>query len=487
MPGIGWPSRLADRGFLIVAAAILGGLALAIWLIWSLERAAEIDRASSNLGPRLASVLLDGEIAAEDRANLRRFVPGAPFILPQGWQEETQSILVFGDREFALGLAREKARALPVAPARLVAQSWAQFVEQIGLALRQAIRFAEPARLIVRGENGARWEFDIPADWRDRPNPVALGLIGLAGLGIILIGARIAMTRLARPFARIAALESIDASQWGREIVAEEGVLEAASAARAINRVGAALAQVLEERTRFFAAISHDLQTPLTRLRLRLELIEDPALRQKAIRDLDEASAMIAATLDFLRHDSLREPVAIVAFASLIESVIADFADLGRPVTYEEAPPLHFDEQRSPFGGSGATLAFAHPRQLLIACRPDSLKRVFANLIENALAYGERAHVRIAADSEAIRVEVIDQGPGIPESEMERVFEPFYRLEGSRDRKTGGSGLGLAIVKSILDAHGGRIEMENRAQGGLLVRVVIPRHLQVGLGDSAHP
>lgn len=249
---------------------------------------------------------------------------------------------------------------------------------------------------------------------------------------------------------------STAADELGRNLnrapIPETGPDEVAQAARAFNRMQAKLAGYLRERTQVLAAMSHDLKTPITRLRLRAELLDDETLRSKFDNDLREMEAMVMAALDFLRGMDNGEAVQAVDMNAMLESLQADLAETGGSVTITGRSP-------APYSG-----------------RPQALKRCLANLLENAIKYGNRAAVTIDDDRSALTIRILDEGPGIPEDRMAQVFEPFYRVEGSRNRETGGTGLGLAIAKNVAELHGGRITLANRPEGGLAVTLTLPRH-----------
>jgi signal transduction histidine kinase len=199
------------------------------------------------------------------------------------------------------------------------------------------------------------------------------------------------------------------------------------------------------------AAMSHDLKTPITRLRLRAELLEDAQLRAKFTGDLQEMESMVAAALDFLRGLDSSEAPQPVDVMALLESLQADMQETGGSVQIE-------GRALQPYTG-----------------RAQALKRCFGNLLENAVKYGERARVVIDDNDVRLELRIQDEGPGIPAEELEKVFEPFYRVEGSRNRDTGGTGLGLAIARSVAELHGGSITLANGAEGGLEVRLRLPR------------
>ncbi|SOD93830.1 ATP-binding protein [Caenispirillum bisanense] len=229
------------------------------------------------------------------------------------------------------------------------------------------------------------------------------------------------------------------------EPLPETGPREVRRAAAAFNEMQRRLTRYVEDRTRMLAAISHDLRTPITRLRLRAELMDDETDRDKMLADLEDMERMIAATLAFARQDAQAEPPAAVDLAALLR----DAAE-GRPVTVEA------------------------PDALVLQARPTGLKRVFANLLDNAEKYGGSASVLVTRDAGAAVVTVDDRGPGIPPAEREKVFAPFYRIEASRSRETGGTGLGLSVARTIVHAHGGTITLSDAPGGGLRVTVTLP-------------
>ncbi|MEO1091593.1 MAG: ATP-binding protein [Pseudomonadota bacterium] len=278
------------------------------------------------------------------------------------------------------------------------------------------------------------------------------GLTLVVVLGAILWASR----RVARPFQRFAAA----ADRLGIDVDAPpmsvSGSGELRQATRAFNRMQERVRRMVDDRTMMLAAISHDLRTMLTRLRLRAELIDDAAQRGKAIADLDEMQAMLTGTLDYARGQADREPVQSLDLARLLQAVVDDANDA--------------NEGR-------AQVVYTGPEREVVIGRAVALRRLVQNLLDNALRYGDGSDVELqlssAADGAELRV--LDRGPGIPEAERERVLEPFYRLERSRSRDTGGAGLGLAIARSIARTHGGDLGLADRPGGGLQVVVSLPR------------
>ncbi len=233
----------------------------------------------------------------------------------------------------------------------------------------------------------------------------------------------------------------------------ETGPTEVRRAAHAFNTMQSRLASYIQERTRILAAMSHDLKTPITRLRLRAELLEDDELRAKFTKDLEEMESMVATTLDFMRGVDNPEPLQPMDVMALLESLQADAAEMGQEVRLEGIA--------------------THP----YPCKPAALKRCLGNLIDNAVKYGKNATIRVEDSDKQLQISILDQGPGIPETLLERVFEPFYRLETSRSRDTGGTGLGLSIARNIAQLHGGELVLKNRAGGGLEAVLMLPRPL----------
>ena len=275
---------------------------------------------------------------------------------------------------------------------------------------------------------------------------ISLGAMVFAVVVVVIFVVR----RITRPMNRLAeAADDLGRGQASGPLP-EEGPEELRSTTRAFNRMQERLDRFIRDRTHLLAAISHDLRTPITSLRLRAEFIDDAEVRGKVLETLDEMQRMTEETLDFAREDAAREDTQTVDLAALVGSLCEDLADMGLDVEWREAP-------RCP-----------------LPCRPTALKRALRNLIENAVTYGNRAEVSLGASASELTITIEDQGPGIPEQDFERVFEPFARLEESRNRETGGVGLGLAIARSIVRAHGGEIVLANRAEGGLRVTVTLP-------------
>jgi signal transduction histidine kinase len=273
----------------------------------------------------------------------------------------------------------------------------------------------------------------------------------MAIMALIILGVSVwAVRRVTAPLAALAAA----AERLGHDVsappLAEAGTVETRQAARAFNDMQMRLRNLIDNRTRLLAAISHDLRTPLTLLRLRAETVENAQERDRMLGTIAEMDAMIGATLAFARDESAGEPRRPTDLVSLLHSVVDDMRDAGFPVCLKPAEPV------------------------IYPCQPAALKRAIRNLLDNAVKYGKSGTVAMRRASRAIEIVIDDEGPGIPQEELTRVLEPFYRLDESRNRETGGVGLGLAIAQSIVQTHGGSLALSNRPEGGLRVRLSLP-------------
>lgn len=270
------------------------------------------------------------------------------------------------------------------------------------------------------------------------------------GIGIVLLSVIIARP-LTAPLQTLARAAQRIGISGRTSPVPESGPREVQIAAKAFNQMQARIRRLLDDRTQTLAAVSHDLRTPITRLRFRAEFVTDLETRQKITDDLDEMERMLDATLTFLRDEIGHDEPKIADLAAMLQTVCNDELDAGHTVVYDG------------------------PDQAPMLCRGPAIKRAFANVVGNAVKYGGETKVTLRADDRAVRVTVEDRGPGIPESEMERVFEPFQRIETSRNVETGGYGLGLTSARSIVRSHGGEISLANRTEGGLRVTMTLPK------------
>lgn len=274
-------------------------------------------------------------------------------------------------------------------------------------------------------------------------HPMFLGLLLLAIGVLAFVVARIASA----PLRRLATAATALGRDLGRAPMDEAGPAEVRDAAIAFNAMQQRIQRHLNERTQMLAAITHDLQTPLTRLRLRLENVEDVVLRERLIADLAAMQALIGEGLELARSAASTEQAVPLELDSLLESLVEDAVEAGASVIFS--------------GGCGEVMSL----------RPLAMRRVFGNLIDNALKYGGDAIVEATSDQGSVIVRVRDHGPGLPETSLESVLEPFVRLETSRSRDTGGAGLGLAIARGLLEKDGATLRLYNHPAGGLVAEV----------------
>jgi signal transduction histidine kinase len=277
-------------------------------------------------------------------------------------------------------------------------------------------------------------------------------LLNLALLLLLLVIVLYLTARnITRPLSDLArAADSVGRDTRSVPPLAERGARELRDAARAFNTMQDRLRRYLDSRTRVLAAMSHDLKTPLTRLRLQVEALDNPPMQARIGRELDEMESMVREALALFRGLDDGEPPVEIDVDELLAQIRGEFADMGATVTIT-------GRALRPFTG-----------------KPQALKRCLTNLIANAVKFGVRAEIHLE-DGADLLIRVRDHGPGIPEEELERVFEPFYRLESSRNRDSGGTGLGLSIARDIAQAHGGSLHLANAAGGGLEATVRLPR------------
>lgn len=256
--------------------------------------------------------------------------------------------------------------------------------------------------------------------------------------------------QLTAPYAAFERAVEAIGDDLNRPPLPETGSREVKAAVRAINRMQGKLRDYVSEREHLAAALAHDLRTPVTRLRLRFELLKQKTETRALIADLAEIEAIIQSVVDFASHEPHKEAHERIDMVSLVEAVCDDF------------PDVEMEQQ-------------AAPARIVCTGRPVALRRCLANLIDNAVKYGKRAKVSVKHGTGSVDVVIEDEGEGIPADEIEGVFQPFQRLDRSRNRETGGIGLGLAIARGIARAHQGDISMSQRPEGGMKVVLSLPK------------
>jgi signal transduction histidine kinase len=231
----------------------------------------------------------------------------------------------------------------------------------------------------------------------------------------------------------------------------ERGPDEIRLVAKALNRMRERISKLIDDRTKMLAAISHDLRTPITRMRLRSEFIEDDAHRSRMLGDLDQMRSMLEQVLSFLRNDRKLESMTLVDIASSLQLITDQFSDMGHKVTYDG------------------------PEHAMATARPDDLHRSITNLVENAVRFGAEATIRLRISPDSLTIDVEDDGPGISDARKEVMLEPFVRGDDARNMdEASGFGLGLSIARSIVLAHGGALSLNDREPHGLIVRILLP-------------
>lgn len=281
--------------------------------------------------------------------------------------------------------------------------------------------------------------------------PVEIMIAAAIAAVLASVGSAFMARRVVRPLSELtSAAAAVAAGGAGTPHVNEEGPEDMRSAARAFNAMAEKVTRTLESQRHLLSAVGHDLRTPLTAMRINLEFVEDNELRDGLMRNLDELQALTEQVLAAAKGAG-GEQRRNVDLSALVESLCTDLDEIGEPVSWANHGPAP------------------------ISCRPNEIKRAVRNLVENAVAYGHKADVWIADSGDGYDVLVEDEGPGIPENDRQRVFEPFVRLESSRNEATGGTGLGLTLVKAIVEGHGGAVKLENKPGGGLRARMHLPR------------
>jgi signal transduction histidine kinase len=271
----------------------------------------------------------------------------------------------------------------------------------------------------------------------------------LSAVTILLVA--LAVDWLTRPLSELADAAERLGDDLDAAPLPERGASELHRAARAFNSMQERLSRYLKSRVTALTAISHDLKTPITRMRLRAELIEDAPLRESFLRDMSELETMVRSALEFIRGLDSSEPPQPTDINALIESVCEDYREAGHEVITEGAAKAPFPAQTQ------------------------ALKHCLANIIDNACKYGGKARIVVQDGEQEMVIRVRDFGLGVPESELEKVIEPFYRLESSRSRDTGGTGLGLAIARNVAQLHHGWVSIRNHPEGGLEATLALPR------------
>jgi len=318
--------------------------------------------------------------------------------------------------------------------------------------LRRPDRRADGTQLTLGIEHRAgQWSIAQTRDF-DRRRPIGFALLVQTSILYIVVLLPLLWVgrRLGRPLKDLTATARQFASTGSADPVEERGPGDVRDLTTAFNAMRARLLGMLDEKDRMLGAIGHDLRTPLASLRVRAESVEDEVERERMADTIEEMNHMLDDILSLARAGRGLEAAQKTDLAALCDAVVEDYIDMGQPVAFEEA------------------------ERLVIAVRPQLIRRALRNLIDNAVKYGERAEVSVMREGDKVVLSVADHGPGIATDRMAEMTEAFTRLESSRNRDTGGAGLGLALVKAIMADHRGELRLANRAEGGLVASLVLP-------------
>lgn len=464
-----WPASLFGRlvGVLIVGLVLAQGLSA--WINWAERDRVLVQAAGMQPVQRVADIvrLLDS-LDDSERARVVNILSQPPQVVTLDRAPMPDEAASGGGMHAAMFGAMLRAtlhdgHALRVAARNAVSagaaddRPWAghhnAMMGRSGLGGPRRM-FAPGAVVLVtqvqlRDGHWVTFDTELPHESAGLPMRLLLSL-GVLLVAVLILSA-IAVRWLSRPLQTLADAAEALGKNIHQPPLPELGPTEVRRAAQAFNTMQSRLVRYIDDRTQVLAAMSHDLKTPLTRLRLRAELLDDDEVRQRIEKDLAEMEAMVKDALAALRGLDGPTESAPVDMMALLESVQADNQDMGRSVEIK-------GKADAPLMGDAARL-----------------RRCVGNLIDNAVLYGQRARVEIEDGAKALTIHIRDDGPGLPEAMLERVFDPFFRIEGSRSRDTGGTGLGLSIARNIARAAGGDVSLRNQPEGGLDATLVLPR------------
>lgn len=446
------PKSLTGQLALLVIAAFVGAQVISLWLFAD-ERGAAVRAAQQAELLERSAVVLDAiEAAPEDSRT--------------GILAVANSRLVRFSTDPAPLVTRGNAPALAGQLTQLVGTDRTLQVEEVTLSPHGARRSDPPAALVWLRDRmvaagiapeelrisialtGGQW-LNTRAEFQRPDIQLPPAILGTTFLSLLLILAALwfGLRRITDPLRRLASAADGFGLDAAPPEMPRDGPREVQALSEALERMQARLSAMIADRTRMLAALGHDLRSPITALRLRAEMVDEDETRERMIAALDEMQEMVEATLAYARGVSPDQPLESADLSELLADLVQDLSEQGPEVRLTQAPPLRAEIKRTP------------------------MRRALRNLIENAQRYGGATRVALHPMGKAAEIVIEDDGPGIPLEDLERVFDPFTRLEASRSRETGGTGLGLSIARAILRAHGGDVTLENRAEGGLRARV----------------
>lgn len=443
------PRSLLGQLALLILAAFIAAQALSFWLfadergaaIRAAQRAETLERAMA-----VASAINAAPIASRDN------ILAAVNSRMARFSFETAPLVAADRADAALGISEVGLRATEVTISPHDGQPVNPPAALVWLHDRMRAAGVTPVELQISVPLADGDWLNVSAQFQ-RPGiqapPAVLGAM-LVSLVLLMAALWVGLGRITRPLRLLAQA----ADSFGIDAPAPElpryGPREVRMLADALSRMHARLTEVVGDRTRMLAALGHDLRSPITALRVRAEMVEDDETRERMVATLDEMQDMVESTLAYARGVSTDQPMERTDLGALVTELAAELSEAAPPITVENSSPV------------------------LVALRRTAMRRALRNLMENAQRYGGNVHVVVQQRDGIAQVSIADQGPGIPEKELEAVFNPFTRLETSRSRETGGIGLGLPIARAIFRAHGGDVTLSNRSAGGLNARVTMP-------------
>lgn len=437
--GLGWlsPATLAGRTTLALLAGLLVFHLGSVWLLERDVRGAVEEGRETHLADHAAmAARVMGTLPEDVREAAARALSTPAF--EATWGHRSAPAEAADDTALAPLRDRLQRRAPELANLRL----------RLGLApaddgsrrLRGTMRLADASWVSFAAE--------VP-DLAPVPTHTSLPSLSAMALGIVLVSLLV-VRWITKPLRRLAKAAEDFGNGAAPVPLTESGPREVQEAARTFNAMQARIHRLVADRTQALAAVSHDLRSPIQRLRLRAGFLDDVEAQRAIDGDLDEMEGMIESTLAYLRGETESEDPRQADLAAILTTLVDDASD------------------------RGATATYAGPDRLPMRLRPVAIKRALANLVDNAVKHGGGARVSLEERPGAVTVRVEDDGPGVPEAALEAVFEPFHRLDASRNRGTGGTGLGLAIARQVVTAHGGSVALANRPGGGLVATVRLP-------------
>ena len=457
-----WPKSLASQMILVVLSGVALALAVSLWMLGDAHVNA-VNRINQGMLIRQAAIL--AEVLEASPPSLHRSILKTSRRENAYFQLSDQSLVPSGDFSDEEGmLMRRIDQFLGDGSLRQVRVNLASERPERMLETRRSQHWEKHKKGHDRRRTRLNLLFlNISIQLRDgqwlnmqsatpKVTPLlarrSIFLLGMSTF-CVLAGIIFMVRRITKPMRKLSFASHCLGLGEKIEPLQEEGPEDIREMIRAFNLMNERLQRFVADRTRMLAALSHDLRTPITTMRLRVELMESGPDTDQLLSTLDEMQQMSEATLAFMRQASDSEPTRPVDLNALLDSLCEDLQDIGMDVNYHESSEV-----------------IAH-------CRIVSLKRAIRNLIENAVKYGSSAQVSLEAGNGEIEIRIQDEGEGIPDTMMERMFEPFVRMEESRNRETGGIGLGMSIARNIIHSHGGEIKLENNDRG-LLVRIKLP-------------